>query len=121
MEKREMICIVCPVGCHIEVIEDKNDPSGYIVKGNKCKRGKEYGIKEVTNPTRIVTSTVKVNNAHLCRLPVKTNNPIPKEKISECMKEINKVEVNAPVEVGEVIIRNVLGTGVDVVATRDMC
>jgi CxxC motif-containing protein len=120
MNKEELICIVCPLGCHLIVEEDSNSPTGYKISGNQCKRGEQYAIKEKTNPTRILTSTVKVKNAHLNRLPVKTDGPVPKDKIFECMKEINKVEVTAPVKVGQIIINNILGTGVNVIATRDM-
>lgn len=119
MIKKEMICIVCPIGCQLEVEGDENS-SDFKVTGNQCKRGVEYAIKEITNPTRILTSTVKIRNAHLNRLPVRTNKPIPKDKIFDCMKEINKVVVTAPIKVGDVVIKNILGTGADVVASRDM-
>ena len=90
------------------------------MKGNQCDRGREYGIKELTNPTRVLTSTVKVNNAHLSRLPIKTRGGIPKNKINECIEEINKVELEAPVKLGQVIIENIQGTGVDVIASRSI-
>ncbi|MTI68272.1 MAG: DUF1667 domain-containing protein [Firmicutes bacterium] len=117
--KKEIVCIVCPKGCYLKIKKNKNIKE-YIVKGNKCKRGKEYGIKEITNPTRIITSTVKIENAHLRRLPVKTNRAVSKNIIFECMKVINKVSIKAPIKVGDVIIKNILDTGVDVVASRSM-
>jgi CxxC motif-containing protein len=117
---KEIICIVCPMGCHLEVTEDINNKDGYKVEGNKCPRGKEYGINEMVNPTRVLTTTIKINNAPLKRLPVKTDGVIPKTKIFECMEIINKVEVSAPINMGEVIIKDILGTGVDVVASRSM-
>ncbi|NLM03547.1 MAG: DUF1667 domain-containing protein [Clostridiales bacterium] len=120
MKSREMICIVCPVGCHLTVHEDTTAESGYRVEGNQCPRGAVYGVKEVTNPTRVVTSTVKIKNGLLPRLPVKTDGDIPKELIDECMKVINSVEVEAPIKVGDVIISNVLDTGVDIIASRSM-
>src|SRR5690554_3982422 len=104
MEVKNMICIVCPIGCHLEV---KNIHGKYIVKGNQCIRGREYGIKELTNPTRVLTSTVKVNKAHLSRLPIKTKGGIPKNKINECIEEINKVELDAPIKIGQIIIKNI--------------
>ena len=114
MEK-ELICIVCPRGCHLKVdVENKN------VTGNTCKRGFEYGLNEVISPTRIVTSTVKVQNASQCVVPVKTEKAIPKEKIFDIMKEINKVEIKTPIKIGQVIIENILGTGVNVVATKSI-
>lgn len=120
MESKELICIVCPMGCHLTVTKDENSESGYKVTGNTCKRGIEYGIKEVTNPTRVVTSTVKIINGDLPRLPIKTNGAIPKEKIFECMKLINSVEIEAPIKVDDVIIENILESGVDLVASRSM-
>ncbi|KAB3537720.1 DUF1667 domain-containing protein [Alkaliphilus pronyensis] len=120
MEKQNIICIACPLGCKLEVEHKKNGIDDYIVTGNKCPRGKDYGIKEMTNPTRVLTSTVKIKNAHLCRIPVRTKGEIPKGLIFKCMKEINKVEISGPIKVGDIIIKNVLGTGIDIIATRSM-
>ena len=114
MEK-ELICITCPKGCHLKVDVEANK-----VTGNGCPRGIEYGINEVTNPVRVITSTVKVNNGELAVVPVKTNKPIPKELNFKCIEEINKVSVNAPVRIGDVVIESVLDTGVDVVVTRNV-
>ena len=114
---RELICITCPIGCRLTI--EKID--GQLkVSGNQCKRGQIYAIKEMTNPTRIIPTTVKIKGAYVRRLPVKTNKAVPKEKIFDCMKEINKVEVSAPVKMGDVIIKDLLGLGVDVVATKEM-
>lgn len=120
VNKKEMICIVCPIGCHLNIVENLESEDGYEVEGNKCPRGKIYGIKEMTCPTRIVPTTVAIENAFLKRLPVKTDKPIPKELIFECMEIINKAVVKAPVKVGDIIIGNILGTGVNIVATRSM-
>ncbi|NBG88287.1 DUF1667 domain-containing protein [Isachenkonia alkalipeptolytica] len=120
MDKKEMICIVCPVGCHIEVVKDGQSEEGYTVSGNQCLRGKVYGVKEMTNPTRVLTTTVKITEGSLPRLPVTTKGAIPKELMMEAMEAINRVEVNAPATVGQVIIKNLLDTGVDLVATRSM-
>lgn len=120
MNKKEMVCIVCPIGCHLTVTKDEGDPLGYSVTGHKCKRGIKYGIKELTNPTRVITSTVKIKNAHLKRLPVKTNGAIPKDLNFECMRLINSIEIVAPIKMGDVIIKNILDTGVDLVASRSM-
>lgn len=118
LESHELVCIVCPIGCRLTVteLEDGN----YSVEGNTCKRGEVYGIKELTAPTRVLPTTVKIIHSSLRRLPVKTNSAIPKELIFEAMKEINRITVEAPVRVGQVVIANLLGTGVDVVATRSM-
>lgn len=120
MKEKEMVCIVCPTGCRITVAEDKTQKEGFKVEGNKCMRGKFYGIKEMTNPTRMLPTTVVINNAFLNRLPVRTDKPVPKPMIFECMKVINSIEVDAPIKMGDVIIKNILDTGVDIIATRSM-
>lgn len=115
-----MVCIVCPVGCRMTLIKDDNLESGYKIVGNKCKRGEKYGIEELSNPTRVLTSTVKIRNGIFNRLPVKTDGVVPKGLLFECMKVINKIEVVSPVEVGQVLIENILGTGVNIVSSRSM-
>ena len=90
------------------------------VTGNSCKRGEIYDLNEVINPVRVITSTVKIKEANLPVLPVKTNGPIPKGLNFEAIKKINKVTVKAPVKAGDVIVENILGTGVDVIASRSM-
>ena len=111
---KDMVCIVCPVGCRISVDED----SDYEVTGNKCPKGASYGKKELTFPTRTITSTVKIKNAIHNRL--KTSSEIPKDMIFDVMRELNKIEVVSPIKVGDVILENVLNTGVNIVASRDM-
>ena len=113
---RELIRITCPKGCHLKV-DEEND---YKVTGNGCPRGVIYGKKECTHPTRVVTSTVKIVGAEIERLSVKTNGDIPKEKIFDVMKELNRVVVKAPVHREDVIVSNICGTGVDLVATKDL-
>lgn len=111
---KELICICCPRGCHLQVDDNLN------VTGNFCPRGAKYGKEEISNPTRVVTSTVRISNAELAMCPVKTENPIPKGKIFDVMKSINEVRISAPVKIGDIIIPNVCGTGVNVISTRDM-
>ncbi|PJJ28418.1 DUF1667 domain-containing protein [Lacrimispora celerecrescens] len=117
MEKRELICISCPMGCPLTVELE----GGEIVNitGNTCKRGEVYGRKEVTNPTRIVTSTVKVEGGKSDMVSVKTKEDIPKDKIFECVKALKGITVKAPVRIGDVILPDVAGTGVDIVATKE--
>lgn len=112
----ELICIVCPQGCHLKVDEE----NGYEVKGNSCPRGAEYGKKELVNPTRVITTTVAIEGGIYRRIPVKTAGDIPKGMIFDIMEEINKVVVKAPIKVGDIIIENVLGTGVNVVSAKTM-
>ena len=111
---KKFTCICCPRGCALEVDDNLN------VTGNFCPRGKEYGVSEVTSPVRNISSIVRVNNIPNLMLSVKTNKPIPKDKIFDVMNEINKVSVNAPISLGQVIIKNVCGLGVDIVATKDI-
>ncbi|SCY67131.1 DUF1667 domain-containing protein [Alkaliphilus peptidifermentans] len=120
MKKQNMVCIACPLGCQIEVEHKQNGEDQYIVTGNKCPRGKDYGIKEMTNPTRVLTSTVKIKNAHLNRLPVRSIGEVPKGLIFKCMDEIDDVEVISPIKVGDIIIKNIMNTGIDIVASRSM-
>jgi CxxC motif-containing protein len=119
MNQKEIICIVCPMGCQLEVSKDDISKS-YIVKGNKCARGKEYGIKEMSNPTRVLTTTVMLKNAHLRRLPVRVDAPIPKELIASCMNELNNFEVQAPVKAGAILVQNILNTGANVISARSI-
>lgn len=120
MDRKELVCIVCPKGCRLAIIKDEKSESGYRVEGNTCSRGEKYGIKELTNPTRVVTSTVKLDSKNLKRLPVRTNGDIPKDMIFDCMKIINSVEVKAKVKVGQIIVKNLLETGIDLVASRSV-
>lgn len=117
MEKRELICIGCPMGCPLSVELEQDQV--VRVKGNTCKRGEVYAQKEVTNPTRIVTSTVLVEGGKVSMVSVKTKEDIPKAKIFECVKALQGVTVKAPVHIGDVIVPNVAGTGVDIVATKE--
>lgn len=118
MEKRELVCIGCPLGCPLTVeIEGTEVVS---VTGNTCKRGDVYARKEVTNPTRIVTSSVKVEGGVLAAVSVKTKEDIPKEKIFDCVTALKGVCVKAPVAIGDVVLTDVAGTGVDVIATKNV-
>ena len=117
METKSFICINCPLGCPLTVeVED-----GKVVKvtGNTCKRGETYAVKEITAPARTVTSTVRVVNGERPVVAVRTKTDIPKDKICACMEAINAVEITAPVKIGDVVIADVCGTGVDVVASAN--
>jgi CxxC motif-containing protein len=118
IKKSEVICIVCPTGCRIEVRE--NGSGQLTLEGNECRRGKEYALREATDPRRTLITTVHINNGRLRRLPVRTNREIPKDKIFPCMEVINRTQVDAPVKIGQVIVPDILGTGADVVATRSI-
>lgn len=116
MQVKELICIGCPMGCPVKVTMEQGKVVG--IEGNTCKRGAVYAEKEVTNPTRIVTSTVRVHGGTAPVVSVKTAADIPKGMIQECMKVLKTMEVKAPVVMGDILYKNVAGTGVDLVATR---
>lgn len=111
---RELICIVCPRGCHLHVEEGDS----LRVTGNGCPRGARYAEQEMRHPTRTITSTVAVSGGFLPRCPVKTSAPIPKELIFAAMKTLDGLLLHAPVEPGQVVVRNICGTGVDFITTR---
>ena len=118
MDKRELTCIGCPMGCMVTV--ELNNGEIVSVSGHTCPRGEIYAKKEVTAPTRIVTSTVKVTGGSRERVSCKTASDIPKDRIADVMKAINAACVSAPVRIGDVLIENVAGTGVAVVATSNI-
>lgn len=117
-EKKEITCIGCPIGCMLEVTLEYNQVKD--VKGYTCLKGKNYALKESTNPTRIVTSTVKVTNGEINMVSVKTREDIPKDKIKECIDSLRGLEVKAPVLAGDIIVANAAGTKVDIIATKDV-
>ena len=118
MNTVNLICIGCPLGCPLTVEMEGNEVKS--VTGNTCPRGDAYAKKELTNPTRIVTSTVRVAGGKLAMVSVKTESDIPKGKIFDCVKALKDVEVTAPVKIGDVIVENVAGTGVNVIATKNV-
>lgn len=116
MEKKGLTCIGCPMGCQLTVTMDQGRVAG--VAGNTCPKGEAYAKKEVTDPTRIVTSTVKVESGDRAFISVKTKEGIPKGKIFACMEEINGILAKAPVAIGDVLLEDVAGTGIPIVATK---
>ncbi len=116
MEKKEIICISCPLGCRVEVRGDGENIES--IEGNQCPQGREYAREEFMNPTRILPTTVRVSGGELPLVSVKTEAPIPRDKIFSAMDQIAQVTVEAPVKLGEVIIEDLVGTGVSLVATR---
>ena len=118
MEKRNLTCIGCPMGCLLTVEMDNGEVTS--VTGNTCKRGDVYARKEVTDPTRIVTSTVRVSGGSIQMVSVKTKEDIPKDRIFECVRALKGIQVPAPVHIGDIILKNVADTGVDIVATKNV-
>ena len=111
---KELTCIVCPRGCRLKVDDNM------VVTGNSCQRGEKYAINELTNPTRTITSSIRVNNRPYILVSVKTDKPVPKDKMFDVMKEIDKLSIDAPTRIGQVVLTNVLGTDANIVITKDI-
>ena len=109
---KEFVCIECPKGCRLKVDDDMN------VTGNTCIRGKTYAINELTCPKRVITSTVVIESKLVSRMPVMTENEVPKEKMFDIVKALDEVRLVAPVKCRDVVIENVCDTGVNIIATR---
>lgn len=118
METKNLTCINCPLGCALTV--EMNGETILHVTGNTCKRGEVYARREVTAPVRMVTSTVRVIGGNLPVLSVKTREAIPRERIFACVRELKKISLQAPVHIGDVVLEDAAGTGIDIVATRNV-
>lgn len=114
---KQLVCIGCPRGCRLTIDEKDGE---YIVTGNTCPRGKEFATSEMTAPKRTICSTVKTAFSDVPVLPVRVSDDIPKEKIFDVMREINAVTLKERIGRGDAVIKNVLGLGVDVIATSDL-
>lgn len=117
MELKKITCIVCPNGCKLTITEENEE---LFIEGNKCKRGREFGINEIKNPLRSIASTVNTIYKEIPRLPVRTDGLIPKNRIFNVMGEISKVIITEPIDINEVIIENVLNTGVNIISTSSL-
>ncbi len=115
--KKSLTCVSCPLGCQIEVEMENGEVIS--VTGNTCPRGAAYAKAEMTHPVRSLATTVKLSGGVHPVVPVKSSSPLPKEKIFDCMEVINSATVNAPVKIGDVVIENILGTGVNIVVTNN--
>jgi len=113
-DKKNVICILCPVGCNIKIKKNKK----LVIKGAKCIKGIEYSKHEILNPKRILTTSILVKNGILPLISVKTSKPVPKDKIFKILKIIKKKSVNAPIYIGDIIIENILDTGSNIVSTK---
>ncbi len=115
-EIHRILCIICPMGCEITV--RLRDGEVVSVEGARCPRGRDYAVEEIKSPKRVVMSVIKCRGGDLPTVSVKTDKPVPKDRIWDIMEVLSSTEVDAPVEVGQVIVENVLGLGVNIVATR---
>ena len=118
METKVMNCIMCPMGCEMTVMLENGKFTG--VTGNSCPRGARYAETEVTDPRRMLTTTVRIKGGLLPLLPVVSADVLPKGKIADCAAYLRNVIVEAPVKAGDVIVPDILGLGVDIVASRAM-
>lgn len=118
---QEVTCTTCPVGCRISVVLDEAGQP-VTISGNRCKRGIGYAASEVTNPQRVVTSTVWAvsGDGHRRLLPVRTKSAVPKKLMFQIMESISGLTVNTPVQMGQVVVSNILDTGVDIIASRSI-
>lgn len=117
-EVRELICINCPMGCSLKVQMENGEILS--VTGNTCPRGKKYAMTEVTHPVRMITSVLPVENGNMEMVSCKTAQPVDKEKIFDVMDALQNVTVQAPVHIGDVLIKDAAGTGVDIIATKEI-
>ena len=123
IEKIPLTCIICPMGCSMEV-EVETDADGHkkvlSVKDNGCKRGEQYAAKELQNPTRTLPSTIKVNGGVLPVVPVKTAGEVPKNMLLQCMEVVRRANCKASVKRGDILLYDLLGTGINVIACADV-
>ena len=117
-DKKEITCIICPIGCKILV--DKKGNKVEITEGNKCKKGINYATNEALNPRRVLTTSALVEYGNWPLVSVKSSRPIPKDKIFEVLKEIKKIKVKAPIKIGKIIIKNVANTGINIISTKSI-
>ncbi len=121
METSLVTCVICPKGCSISVQWSEEDGVKKVeeVHGNSCKRGFTYASSEVVHPERVLSSTVRITNSRLSLLPLRSSKPLPKEILLDAMKVIKSTRVEGPVKMGDVIIADILSSGIDMVACRD--
>ncbi|MBY8990289.1 MAG: DUF1667 domain-containing protein [Candidatus Lokiarchaeota archaeon] len=115
--KKEIRCIVCPTGCLVHV---ENINGELVIEGHSCQRGEEYAKVEFIAPKRILTTTIRVENGFLPLIPVRSDTPIPKERLQDTLKEIAKIKVKAPIKMGDILIKQVIGLDVNIIASRDL-
>ncbi len=115
---KEMICISCPMGCMLTV--DATNMDDIKVTGNTCPRGAVYAVNEMTQPKRMVTGSVKVKGGNIAMVSVKTSTAIDKHLIFDSLQQLTSVELTAPVHIGDVVLANVCGSGVDFIATKEI-
>jgi CxxC motif-containing protein len=114
---KEIRCIICPTGCLVHV---ENVNGELIIEGHSCKRGEEYGREEFIAPKRILTTTIRVENGFLPLIPVRSDKPLPKERLQEALKEIAITKIKAPIKMGDILLKDILGLEANIIASRDL-
>lgn len=117
MAKKLFTCIVCPLGCQITVEDADGDLE---ITGNTCAKGAAFAKDEYTNPKRMLTTTVKVDGGTICRLPVISSAEISRTRLIDCLNKLYQITVRAPVRLGDIVCVDICGTGVDILAARDI-
>lgn len=118
MKKKEITCIVCPLSCKIKIKKGKNSSLSFI--GQTCKKGRDYARTEYTHPCRYLTTTIRIKNTKIPLLPVRSSQPLPKENLFPALNILKNKIAAAPIKCGEIIIKNILDTKIDIVATRSL-
>lgn len=116
-EKKTIVCIGCPSGCEIEVTQIDDTLK---FEGNTCKKGEEYAIEEFKDPKRILTTTLQVENGILPLIPVRSDKPVPKNRLFDCMEYLNDIKVTAPIAMGQILVENILELGINMIASRNL-
>jgi CxxC motif-containing protein len=118
VQKKHFVCVVCPVGCEIDVVHDGSKILS--MEGNKCEKSEEFVSQELIEPMRILTTTVRIEGSRWPVIPVRTDKSVPKRLFPRIMRQLRRVELQAPVSMLDVVVRDIVGTVADVVATRTM-
>ena len=117
-EKKHFTCVVCPIGC--EIYLELHQSEVVSMEGDRCAKGREFVLQELEEPMRTLTTTIRTRGAKWAMLPVRTDRPIPKRLLFRVIEELANVELQAPVKMSDVIVRDIAGTGADIIATRNM-
>ena len=116
--KRHFVCVFCPIGCEIDVVHE--DGNIISMEGNKCERSQEFISQELVEPMRILTTTMRIQGARWPVIPVRTDKPVPKRLFPRIMRRLRRIELRAPVSMLDTVVKDVAGTGANVIATRSM-
>jgi len=116
VEKKHVVCVICPIGCEIDVVHDGDKIVS--MEGNKCEKAQEFVRQELIEPMRILTTTVRLEGARLPVIPVRTDKPVPKRLFPRILRQLKGIELQAPVNMLDVVVENIAGTGGNIIATR---